>query len=367
MRCLQFHPSTPLTIGIELEFQLLDPNSFDLKPCGPELLKLVPDEYRNNIKAEFIQSMVELSSPVCHDMQELEDSIGLLYATLDQLAGQCDCLPYAASLHPFARVSDRQVFPSNRYHTLMSELQLSGRRMMTQALHVHIGLSNREQLIRICNDLRGFLPTLLALSTSSPFLEGEDTGFHSYRSNIFAALPRNGIPQKLASWEQFTKLISLFSEATLLEGINELWWDVRPHPDFGTIEIRICDLPSRMSHILALAALIQALVATLNEYPPEVQPMDEIIRHNKWHASRFGLAGTRIGSEPDSHMSFQQAALDLLEFVRPVAEVLNSGDYLEKCLDIIHNGTSADRQRRLYRQHGSYQTMIHTLQSEFWL
>ncbi|MBC8208515.1 MAG: YbdK family carboxylate-amine ligase [Desulfobulbaceae bacterium] len=364
---LQFNPSTPLTIGIELEFQLLDLKTFNLKPSGPDLLKLVPMGLQNNIKAEFIQSMVEISSPVCLNMNDLEDSIRSLYDTLQTLLNQCECLPYAASLHPFAKISERQISPAGRYHTLMAELQLAGRRMMTQALHVHIGLTNREQLIQVCNDIRGSLPILLALSTSSPFLEGEDTGFHSYRSNIFIALPRTGIPEKMEGWNQFSHLIQILNEGTLLDGINELWWDVRPHPDFGTIEIRICDLPARLSHILGISALIQALVGTLIKRPLNTHPMDEIIRHNRWNASRFGLNGTCISDIHDNHTTFKTAALDLMERVRPMSATLNSEKYLDNCFHIINNGSCADHQRRLYESHGSFKTMIKTIQNEFLL
>ena len=366
MEPLFFTPSHPLTIGVELEFQLLDQTSLDLAPVAPKLLAKVPPDLRGEVKSEFIQSMVEVSTPVCQDLREAEQELSILCRTVESLAAELDCVIFAASLHPFALVKERHLSPGPRYGQLMHDLQLAGRRLITQALHVHIGLPDADSALKVCNGIRAHLPTLLALTTSSPFLEGEDTGFHSYRTNLFKALPRSGIPETLHSWFHFQELIALLNEATLLEGIKELWWDVRPHPDFGTVEVRICDLPSRLDEILGITALIQALVAELAQKEPTISPYREIMLNNKWHASRYGLEGTWIAPRQGQHTSFARAAADLLEGMHPMALQLGSAPYLAPLHRILETGTSSHRQRSLYAASGDLHEVISSLRQDFW-
>ncbi len=366
MEPLHFQPSAPFTVGVEVEFQLLRSASLDLAPMAPALLDNVPDRLQGQIKPEFIQSMIELSTKVCQDIRAVEHDLGLLCKTAETLARKLDCVIFAASLHPFALVRERHVSPGVRYGEILADLQLAGRRMVTQALHVHIGLPDAETAIRVCNGIRPYLPILLALTTSSPFLEGEDTGFHSYRTNLFKALPRSGIPEALESFAKFQELILVLNEATILNGIKELWWDVRPHPDFGTVEIRICDLPSRFDEILAMAALIQALTATLTDQEPLNMPPLEIMLHNKWHAARYGLDGTFINAVSGKHPTFADAARALFELVRHKAEHLGASAYFGPFARILEHKTSADRQRRLYAETGDFAVVIDTLRREFW-
>ncbi|MEA3547088.1 MAG: YbdK family carboxylate-amine ligase [Thermodesulfobacteriota bacterium] len=366
MEPLVFHPSQPFTLGVELEFQLLDPVTLDLIPRGPDLLSKVEPELRNQVKPEFIQSMVEVCTTVCQDMTEVAENLDLLCHYLETLGQDAGCLPYATSLHPFARLKKRHVSPAQRYHEIMDELQIVGRRMITQALHVHIGLEDKESLIRLCDSIRTFLPVLLALSTSSPYWQEEDTGMHSYRTCLFQNLPRSGIPAVLGSWENFEELIVVLNQATLLSGIRELWWDVRPHPDFGTIEIRLCDLPCRFDEILAIVALVQALCATLIKREPQPFPPQDIIIHNKWHAARYGLSGTFINSRPGRHSSFATAVEELLELVRDEAKNLGGYGYLGPIKRILQQGASSRRQRKLYEKYGSFPAMIEKIQQDFW-
>lgn len=366
MEPLLFTPSLPFTIGVELEFQLLDAATFDLAPKAQQLLARKPPGLAGEIKPEFIQSMVEVSTPVCRDMREVERELSFLIRTLESLASELDCAIFAASLHPFASRRERRLSPGSRYQVIADDLQMAGRRLISQAMHVHIGLPDENAALKVCNSIREHLPTLLALTTSSPFFEGEDSGFQSYRTNIFKALPRSGIPETLTSWGHFQDLISLLNEATLLEGIKELWWDVRPHPDFGTVEIRICDLPSRFDEILAMAALCQALVAWLSEREPRVFPYREIMLNNKWHACRYGLQGTRISSRRGAHGSFARAAAGLVETLRATAHRLGGAAFLAPLARVIDTGTSAHKQRRLYAETGEFRAVIETMRQDFW-
>jgi glutamate---cysteine ligase / carboxylate-amine ligase len=366
MEPLLFTPSIPFTIGVELEFQLLDGATFDLSPKAPQLLAKVPTGLRGEIKPEFIQAMVEVSTPVCRDMREVEQELIRLCRALEASAAALGCVVFAASLHPFALRKERRLSPGSRYLQILEDLQLAGRRLITQAMHVHIGLPDEFLALKVCNSIREYLPILLALTTSSPYFESEDSGFHSYRTNIFQALPRSGLPETLTSWRHFQELIILLNEATLLKGIKELWWDVRPHPDFGTVEIRICDLPSRFDEILAIAALCQALVAWLAEQDPRISPYREIMLNSKWHASRYGLDGTWISSRRGGHRSFAQAAVELIEQVRPTAGALAGAEYLSPLGRVLETGTSSDRQRRLYAESSDFQMMIEALRGDFW-
>lgn len=366
MESLVFIPSTPYTLGVEIEFQLLDVESLDLSPKAPELLQSVPDDLKDNIKAEFIQSMIEVSTPVCQNMEEVEQEFSSLCKLTEDMAAKLDSVIFAASLHPFALLHDRHRSPGMRYDEIMDDLQMAGRRMVTQALHVHVGLPDANTAIKVCNGLRPYLPILLALTTSSPFLESEDTGFHSYRTNLFKALPRSGIPETLQSWESFQKLILILNEATILNGIKELWWDVRPHPDFGTVEVRICDLPSRLDEILAIAALIQSLVVYLARKEPEASSYREIMLNNKWHASRYGLQGTFIDSRLGGHTTFAGAATQLLSKIDMEAKELGIVTYLDPIKRIINEGTSAHRQRDIYKAKGDLAVVIDQLRGDFW-
>lgn len=363
---LSFRASAPFTIGVEVEFQLLDPDTLNLIHRGPELLDNVDMSLSTFIKSEFIQSMVEVSTSVCHNTKEVADDLAFLCTTLESLADQCGCLPYAASLHPFARIKERRVSSSRRYQELMDELQLVGRRMMTQALHVHIGLADRHTAISVFDAIRSYLPIMLALTTSSPFLEEEDTGFHSYRTSLFGCLPRTGIPETLGSWQRFEQIIHILNQATILNGIKELWWDVRPHPSFGTIEIRICDLPSRFDEILAMVALVQSLVATLAANPSSTVTPQEIMNHNKWHAARYGLEGTCILGRTGTHVSFATAAADLLDFVALEARRLGNTAYLRPIEEILRKGTSAHRQKALFAKQRDLKSVVQGMREIFW-
>lgn len=363
---LVFQPSRPFTLGVELEFQLLEQERLDLTPAGPAILAKVGEAYRQRIKAEFIQSMVEICTGVCPDMNTVASELTDLGRKVEELAKEENALIYAASLHPFGLVRERHVSSGVRYSEIMDDLQLAGRRLITQALHIHVGLSDGETAIRVCDTIRPYLPILLALTTSSPFFEGEDSGFYSYRTNLFKTLPRSGFPETLGTWRHFQELIAILNEATLLKNIKELWWDVRPHPDFGTVEIRICDLPSRLSDILGMVALTQALVITLSKGGFPVPPFREVMLNNKWHASRYGLDGTFISPQRGKHISFRDAAGQLLDMIRPAATDHGGAPYLEGVERILAEGTSAHFQRKLYAKHQNFRAVLAEMQKGFW-
>jgi carboxylate-amine ligase len=241
-----------------------------------------------------------------------------------------------------------------------------GTRFISQGLHVHIGVDDEEKVIKINNNMRIYLPILLALTTSSPFYEGVDTGLMSYRSKLFESLPLAGTPDSLEDWEEFNLLVNLLKKSGIIESVKDIWWDVRPHPDFGTIEIRICDLPYSLHDILAITALIQSLVLTLADQFENPEPHIQILRSNKWQAARYGLEGMYVDPFFAGKYTMKEAAISLCRHVRPAAEDLKSTDYLDDVLKITERQTGSHLQRDFYNKNGKNLTeMIRTMQGYF--
>jgi carboxylate-amine ligase len=365
---LDFKTSRPYTLGVELELQLIDPESLDLTPAAPSLMAKLPDEFKERIKPEFIRSMVEIASLVNDNIGELADDLKQSITALEKLAGKSGCMIFASSLHPFAPYRQQQVSPGERYAALMEELQLSGRRLITQGLHVHVGLTDGPTAIKVCNSIRQYLPLLLALTASSPFYGGEDTGFYSYRSRLLDALARAGLPHPFDDWQDFQDLLRTLKRTGIISDIRDIWWDVRPHPDLGTIEIRICDLPVRFDEILAIAGLVQSLVKTLAEKKERHEhPPLELIATNKWQAARHGLEGIFIdhglASDP---LSIREAIERLILRTSDAAAQLGCQKIHPILKRMLETGNSAHRIREIYTSTGSFEKVISRLQREFW-
>ncbi len=366
MEKLTFNKSPAPTIGVELEVQILDSETLELISLAPEILKRVPPSLKERIKPEFIQSMVEINTGICSTITEVEKDLRDTYTHLSDIAEGLGATIYSASLHPFSKCRDQIVSDHPRYQRIMNELQLIGKRFISQGLHVHIGVDDKEKAITINNNLRIYIPILLALSTSSPFYQSEDTGLMSYRAKLFEALPLAGMPDSLYDWEEYTTLVTLLKKSGIIESVKDIWWDVRPHPGFGTAEIRICDLPHSLRDILAITALIQALVIALAEQYENPEPHIQILHSNKWQAARYGLEGFYVDPFFGRKYSMREAAIYLYRHVKPVAETLKSTDYLDEIPGILNRSTSAHIQKQLYYNNGkSFTKMIKTMQGYF--
>ena len=365
-KTIQFTTSKPFTLGVEIELQILDPKSLNLVPRAPDILSMVPDNLKDRIKPEFIRSMIEVNTEVCSDMEQVKDSLARLIRQAESLAAQNGTLLFATSLHPFSRHSEQELSDHPRYARIMNELQLVGRRFITQGLHVHVGMSDRDAAIRVCDSIRLFLPILLALTSSSPYYEGIDTGLHSYRAKLFEALPLAGMPDQLESWDKYLEMVRLLTNTGIITGVRDLWWDIRPHPDFGTIEIRICDLPSTFTEILAIVALIQGLVAEMTQSDKHLNPNMQVLKSNKWQAARYGLAGTFVYPLLQKKMSMQEAAGELFTKAAPTMEKLGTSHYLSDLQHILESGTSADHQRKIFTEQKNFSTVIKELHPTFW-
>jgi carboxylate-amine ligase len=248
----------------------------------------------------------------------------------------------------------------------MQDLQIVGRRFISQGLHVHIGIDNSEKVIQVNNALRIYLPLLLALSTSSPFFEEEDTGLHSYRTKIFESLPLAGMPDYLNNWKHFVNLTEQLQKAGIIKAVKDLWWDVRPHPGFGTVEVRVCDLPINYKEIFALVALIQALVVKIKKEDPYPDIHTQILQSNKWQAARYGLEGVFVDPITIRKLTMRKAIENLCDSVEPTLISLGSEKYVKIIEKILKKGTGSNKQRELYSASNNFKHMIRLLKEQFY-
>jgi len=366
----EFISSPSYTLGVELEFQTLDKDTLNLAPFAPVLLETAPPILRPKITQEWIRSILEIRTGICKSLRDVENDLLQTCSLAEELASDNNCLLYAASLHPFARSEDQLLTNDSRYERIMEELQIVGRRFISQGFHVHVGMVDGDTAVNVCDKIQPYLPLLLALSTSSPFFQGKDTGLMSYRTKLFEALPLAGIYEEIGDWHSFVYDLELLRNAGVIESIKDLWWDARPHPGFGTLEIRICDLPTQFGDILGLTALIQAFVATLSESHMEATSCNQqFLRSNKWQAVRYGLEGTffdPLGFLGGGKMTLREAVGQLITRVQPMVKRFKSERYMKMLNRILEEGTGADCQRRVYAEGHDFKKTIKQLHETFW-
>ena len=367
---LIFVSSPSYTLGVELEFQTLDKDTLNLAPFAPILLESAPKILRPRITQEWIRSILEIRTGICRSVRDVENDLLQTCSMAEELAADNNCLLFAASLHPFAQSKDQLLTSDERYERIMEELQIVGKRFITQGFHVHVGMIDGDTAVKVCDRIQPYLPLLLALSASSPYYQGQDTGLMSYRTKLFEALPLAGIFQELGDWDSFVNDLELLRNAGVIESIKDLWWDARPHPGFGTLEIRACDLPVQFGDILGLTALIQAFVATLAETDLEIVSCNQqFLRSNKWQAVRHGLNGTffdPLGFLGGGKMSFQEAVKSLVEKVQPMVQRFGSERYMDMLNRILIEGPGADCQRRAYAKSKDFKKVVKQLHEKFW-
>jgi glutamate---cysteine ligase / carboxylate-amine ligase len=337
------------TIGIEEEYQTVDPETFDLRShIQTELMAQGKRVLNEKVKAEMHQSVVEVGTGVCRDMIEARADIVNLRRQMLQLADQNGLLLVAGATHPFADWRVQDISPDERYLQVVEDMQLVARANLIFGLHVHVGVEDRETAIHLMNQVRYFLPHLLALSTNSPFWLGMNTGLKSYRCKVFDKFPRTNIPDAFTSWADYENFVNLLIRTNCIDNAKKIWWDVRPHPFFSTIEVRICDLPMRVDETLAIAALIQATVYKLwllhaknQSYRPYSRAL---IMENKWRASRYGIDGALIDFGREVELPERELLAEYLTFVDDVVDELGSRPEVEHVRWIMEHGTGADRQ-----------------------
>lgn len=367
---LKFISSPSYTLGVELEFQTLDRDTLNLAPFAPILLESAPEILRPRITQEWIRSILEIRTGICRSVRDVENDLLQTCSMAEELAADNNCLLFAASLHPFAQSKDQLLTSDARYERIMEELQIVGKRFITQGFHVHVGMVDGDTAVKVCDRIQPYLPLLLALSASSPYYQGQDTGLMSYRTKLFEALPQAGIFQEIGGWDTFVRDLEQLRNAGVIESIKDLWWDARPHPGFGTLEIRACDLPVQFGDILGITALIQAFVATLAESDMEMASCNHyFLRSNKWQAVRYGLDGTFFDSPGflgGGKMRFQEAVKSLVQKVQPMVERLGTRRYVDMLDRILIEGSGADCQRRAYNKSRDFRKVVKQLHEKFW-
>lgn len=358
---IKFKQSRGYTLGIEVEVQLVDQDSLALAQRSAKIIGSLND-YSSSIKHELMMSNIEVNTDICSGVKEAEQDLYEKFNLLLSEAEQHNTLLILAGSHPFSSWKDQKITENDRYKRLLDELQIVARRFNIFGLHVHVGMGGGEKCIYVMNRLLSYLPHLLALSSSSPFWEGEDTGLRSYRAKIFESLPTAGLPFYFKHWKDYTTFVDSYLATGTIETIREIWWDVRPHPDFGTIEVRICDTPQTISEVLAIAALIQALVAKLgNDYDGGHlfdKPHPWIVRENKWRACRFGLDGELIEEDGLHTLKTKEAIRNLLSFVEAESKSLGSYHYLQTIETMMAEGDGATRQLKVWKKNKDLKDVV---------
>ena len=356
------------TLGIEEEFQIIDPETRELRSHITEMIEEGRMMLGEQVKPEMHQSMIEIGTGICNNIQEARADLINLRRTVSNLAGSKGLRIAAASTHPFSSWKDQLITPDQHYEALINEMQFLAQSLLIFGMHVHIGIDDREAQIHLMNASRYFLPHLLALSTSSPFWIGTQTGLKSYRSEVFKKFPRTDIPDYFSSYPEFENYVNLLLKTGCIDRPKKIWWDVRPHPHFPTLEFRICDIPSRVDEVLALAALIQAIVAKL--YKLYRMNMGfrlyrrALIQENKWRAVRWGLDGKLIDFGKQKEVPVRDLIHELLDFVDDVVDELGSRKEIEYIYTILENGTSADRQLKKFEETNDLNAVVDQLVAE---
>lgn len=361
-----FNGSKAPTLGVEIECQIVDESG--ALATDTAATKILPNLNDRWYKHELLECTVEVITDVCKNVGEVRAEMGSKVGDLIQVSEDLGYRVLCTGTHPFSSWTDQTVSPDPRYHRLIENCQWTARRLLIFGVHTHVGVGSGEEAIAISNSLGTFIPHFLALSSSSPFWQGRDTGLASIRSKIFESLPTAGLPYQMDNWGQFQRFMRTLIGAGTIRSIREVWWDIRPHPGFGTLELRICDGIPSLDELCAIVALSQSLVVWLGERYNSGLDLPThrawTIRENKWRAARYGLDAEIIRDEEGNLMSLRRSILDIVELLEPVAERLGCRDDLMRIPQILERGTSATRQREVYYRSHDMAAVVDSLVEE---
>jgi glutamate---cysteine ligase / carboxylate-amine ligase len=373
---IDFTPNERTTIGVEMELHLVDAVTGQLASTSEEILAEMgadhPGGEHPKAKHELFQSTVEIITGVCRSPSEAGDDLRATLAELRAAAERRGLTLISAGTHPFGLARQQIVSPQQRYLDLVEALQWPARRLLICGMHVHVGVPDGSRAIRIIGELLRHHPVLLAMSASSPFFEGEDSGLASARTKVFEGLPTAGLPPLLTDWSDFESFMSTLLESGCISSIREVWWDIRPHPDFGTVEFRMCDAMPTVRETVALAALAQTLVEWTirriddGSLPPP--PREWTIRENRWLAARYGLDAELIVEHPETghpeRRPVRTMVIELLDDLRPIADELGNLEHFGDLELLLAAGSGAQRQRRIVEAGGTLADVVHHLAAE---
>ena len=352
-----FGKTKPYTLGVEEEYMLLDPESFDLvQHIDTFLAAVAGHELEDQMKEELMQSVLEIATPVCDTAAEVDRELRKLREYVTSVAAQKSLRVGSAGTHPFSLFEAQRITARDRYRALVDQMQYVARRELIFGLHIHVAVDDAEKAIQVVNGLLVELPLLLALSASSPFWRGEATGLASTRQLVFAAFPRSGPPPRFRDYADYAEVVGQLEKTGCIADYTHIWWDIRPHPRLGTVEVRICDSVSRVEHAVALAAYCQALVKMYCERfdrGDEIRSYHRILTsENKWLAARYGLEAPLmdLATEARNRVPVAQLVRRRLKELAPHAKELGSEDALEGIREILSRGNGADRQLRVFNE-----------------
>jgi len=340
------------TIGVEEEYLLVDQSTFDLARAPDAMMAECAADLQGQVSPEFLQCQIEVGTKVCKNINETREDLKRLRAAISKHAAHFGLVPIAASCHPFADWKDQSPTDKQRYNDLTKDLAGVVKRMLICGMHVHIGIGQNNQRIDLLNQLTYFLPHLLALSTSSPFWQGDDTGMASYRLTVFDNLPRTGLPPKFQSWGEYERSVDALTGLGVIEDSSKIWWDLRPSSRYQTIEARILDVSPRLEHALSLAALTQSLTRMLWRLSQKNQRWrlydNFLLNENRWRAQRYGVKEGLIDFGRDQIVPMADLLDEMIGLLQQDAMALDCLAEIETAREITVKGSSADRQRAVY-------------------
>lgn len=342
------------TLGVEEEYMVIDPESRELKSHEQKIVQEGQKVIKDKVKAEMHQAVVEVGTDICRDVDEAFEDVATLRKTIHGIADKIGLAVGAAGTHPFSHWERQLITDHIRYNEIVNELQEAARSNLIFGLHVHVGMETREMAMHIANSTRYFLPHIYALSANSPFWEGRQTGYRSYRTKVFDKFPRTGIPEVFESIEAYDNYIKLLVKTNCIDNAKKIWWDIRVHPFFNTVEFRICDVPMTVNETIALASLFQAICAKIYKLRTQninfIQYSRHLINENKWRASRYGIDGRLIDFGKEEEVNTRVLIYELLDFVDDVVDHLGSRHRLAYVHKILEHGTGADRQIAVFNE-----------------
>jgi carboxylate-amine ligase len=362
---MAFHPSPDSAMGVEIELQILDRDSGDLAPGAVRILKACEQDKVEGATAELMQSMIEVKTGICKTVDEARDQ---LFARIRRVRNIASSLGFELSLggtHPFHRTGTSTVFPAERYERISDRLAWLTYQRVMFGLHVHVGVPSGDMAIGAINLLMQYVPHLIAVSASSPFWQGVDTGLQSSRVALYRLLPHAGLPLYFSNWKDFRNYCKVMMDCRTITSFKDIYWDIRPRPDLGTIEFRICDIPLTITETLRLVALIRSLTVSglrLLQERPRLRRGD-IKRHwiaveNKWLATRYGLQAMYIRTPTGKRRPLVKDLTDLIDRLMPIAREFGDDKYLASLQPLSKLETGADQQRRVYREAGNWKALV---------
>jgi carboxylate-amine ligase len=357
------------TLGIEEEYMVVDPATRELRSHEQRIVTEGQKVIKDKVKAEMHQAVVEVGTDICNNVDEAYKDVANLRKTIAEIAEGIGLWVGASGTHPFSHWQSQLITDHARYSEIVNELQEAARSNLIFGLHVHIGMADRRMANHIANSTRYFLPHIFALSTNSPFWEGRMTGYKSFRTKVFDKFPRTGIPETFESIEAYDSFVKLLVKTNCIDNAKKIWWDLRVHPFFNTVEFRICDVPLTVSETIAIAALFQSVCAKIYKLHSQnmnfIQYSRALINENKWRASRYGIDGRLIDFGKEQEVGTRILLNELLDFVDDVVDQLGCRDAINYVTRMMENGTGADRQLKVYEETNSLVSVMDYIHGSF--